>query len=111
QEMSRGAYGVLGATVPLVGGGAGGDLRMVTSRQFHDGRVRHEAVVAATIGSDDPIGVGIRHGWRRRGDAMMVTGSTGNLVHTLDDRPALDVYLDRHDAPAGIETDPARFAE
>src|SRR5215216_5355162 len=35
QEMIRGAYGVLGATVPLVGGGAGDNMRMVTSRQFY----------------------------------------------------------------------------
>lgn len=40
----------------------------------------------------------------------MVTASCGNDVHTLDDQPALDVYLDRHRAPAGIETRPTEFA-
>src|SRR6266545_1748840 len=38
-------------------------------------------------------------------------GSAGNDVHTLDDRPALDVYLERHRAPAGIEEDAAAFVE
>jgi hypothetical protein len=111
QEMIRGAYGVLGATVPLVGGGAGDNLRMVTSRQFHDGKILQNAVVAACIGSDSPIGLAVRHGWHRQGDAMIVTASGGNCLHQLDDRPALDIYLDRHDAPAGIETDPTGFAE
>jgi len=62
-----------------------------------------------SIGTDGPIGLSIRHGWHRQGDAMVVTSSTGNSVHTLDDRPALDVYLDRHGAPAGIDHDPAAF--
>jgi hypothetical protein len=111
QEMVRGAYGVLGATIPLVGGGAGDDMRMETSYQFHDGRILQEAVVAAAIGSDSPIGLAVRHGWQRSGDAMVVTGCAGNDVHTFDDRPALDVYLQRHGAPPGIEADPGAFAE
>jgi hypothetical protein len=111
QEMIRGAYGVLGATVPIVGGGAGDDLRMMTSRQFHGAEIMQDAVVAATIGTRGPIGVSLRHGWQRCGDTMVVTASAGNDVHTLDDRPALDVYLDRHCAPDGIADDPAAFAE
>ena len=111
QEMIRGAYGVLGATVPLIGGGAGDNMRMETSRQFHGTRIMQDAVVAATIGSDEPIGLSLRHGWHRSGDAMVVTGSAGNDVHTFDDRPALDVYLQRHGAPPGIEHDAAAFTE
>jgi hypothetical protein len=111
QEMIRGAYGVLGATVPLVGGGAGDNMRMVTSRQFYGGKILQDAVVAACVGTDDPFSVAVRHGWHCQGEAMMVTASAGNEVHTFDDRPALDVYLDRHRAPAGIEDDPAAFAE
>ncbi|TML27874.1 MAG: hypothetical protein E6G35_09070 [Actinobacteria bacterium] len=80
-----------------------------TSRQFHGQRILQDSVVAVSIGTEGPIGLSIRHGWHLRGDAMVVTGSTGNSVHTLDDRPALDVYLDRHAAPAGIEHDPAAF--
>src|SRR5262249_3787894 len=35
--------------------------------------------------------------------------STTNRVLTLDDEPALDVYLDRLQAPAEARTDPAAF--
>jgi hypothetical protein len=111
QEMVRGAYGLLGATVPLVGGGAGDNMRMETSYQLHNGQILQEAVVAAVIGSDEPIGLSVRHGWRRSGDGMVVTGSAGNDVHTFDDRPALDEYLHRHRAPHGIEDNAAAFAE
>jgi hypothetical protein len=111
QEMIRGAYSVLGATVPLVGGGAGDNMRMVTSRQFYGGKILQDGVVAAHIGTQGPIGLAIRHGWHCEGTAMVVTASAGNEVHEFDDRPALDVYLERHQAPAGVDTDPHAFAE
>jgi hypothetical protein len=110
QELIRGVYGVLGATVRLVGGGAGDNLGMVASRQFVGERILSGAVVAVSIGTDGPVGLSVRHGWHRHGGAMVVTGSAGLTVHTLDDRPALDVYLERHLAPRGVEHDPAAFA-
>ena len=95
QEIIRGAYGVLGAGVPLVGGCAGDDLKMTRTFQLYGDQVLTDAVVAAGIASSAPIGIGVRHGWRRVGEPMLVTLGGGNRVYTLDDRPALDVYLDR----------------
>ena len=95
QEILRGAYGVLGAGVPLVGGCAGDDLKMTRTFQIHDDGVLSDSVVGAGIASDAPLGIGVRHGWRAVGEPMLVTHSGGNRVYTLDDRPALDVYLER----------------
>ncbi len=93
QEVVRGAHGVLGAAVPLVGGCAGDDLKMSRTFQLYDDRVLSDSVVAAGIASNAPLGIGVRHGWRRVGEPMLVTSSRSNRVHTLDDRPALDAYL------------------
>jgi hypothetical protein len=109
QEIVRGAYGVLGAAVPLVGGCAGDDLKMSTTFQLHGERVLRNAVVGAAIASDAPLGIGVRHGWRRVGEPMVVTRSHDNRVYLLDDEPALDVYLNRLDAPAQARSDPAAF--
>ena len=95
QEVLRGAYGVLGAGVPLVGGCAGDDLKMSRTLQLHGDRILKDSVVAAGIASSGPLGIGVRHGWRRVGEPMLVTASDGNRIYTLDDRPALDVYLER----------------
>ncbi len=51
-----------------------------------------DAIVGAAIGSDTPIGIGVRHGWRTVAEPMLVTSSANNRIFTLDDRPALDVY-------------------
>jgi hypothetical protein len=109
QEIVRGAYGVAGAGVPLVGGCAGDDLRMHATHQFFDDQVLQDAVVAAAIGSDAPIGVGVRHGWDPVGAPMLVTGAGGNRVRTLDDQPALDLYLDQLGAPAEARGDAEAF--
>lgn len=108
EEVVRGAYSVVGAQVPLVGGCAGDDLEMAATRQFHGTDMLTASVVGAAIGSDAPFGIGVHHGWRPVGAPMLVTASDGNRVLTLDDEPALDVYLRglaapeeaRHDGPA-----------
>jgi hypothetical protein len=42
---------------------------------------------------------------------MLVTASEGNRVLELDDRPALDVYLERLAAPASAADDAAAFTQ
>jgi hypothetical protein len=110
QEIVRGAYGVLGAGVPQVGGCAGDDLKMASTFQFHGDQVLTDAVVAAGIASDAPLGIGVRHGWRKVGEPMLVTGSAGQRVYTLDDRPALDVYLEHVSADGRLDGDQEALA-
>lgn len=111
QELVRGAYDVAGALVPLVGGCAGDDGRMRETFVISGGRIVTDAVVGVAMGSPAPFGIGIRHGWRRIGDAMLVTNSSGTRVLSFDDEPALDVYLRRLNAPEQAWTDPAAFTE
>jgi hypothetical protein len=110
QQIVRGAHGVLGAAVPLVGGCAGDDLQMTRTFQLHGDRVLSGSVVAAGIASAAPLGIGVRHGWRRVGEPMLVTASAGNRVYTLDDRPALDVYLKRLGADEPAQAGPEWLA-
>jgi hypothetical protein len=111
QEVVRGAYGVVGASMPLVGGCAGDGLRMRHTSQLHGDRVLRNAVVAAAIASDAPMGIGVRHGWRRVGEAMVVTSSESNRVLTIDDQPALDVYLRRLGAPREVAENADAFTQ
>jgi hypothetical protein len=111
QEIVRGAHGVVGAGVPLVGGCAGDGLKMQTTYQFHGEQVLTDAVVGAAIASDAPLGIGVHHGWRRVGEPMLVTRSANNRVFALDNKPALDAYLERLDPPAAARTDAATFTQ
>jgi hypothetical protein len=84
-------------------------MRMQQTHQLHGGEVLTDSVVAAALASDGPLGIGVRHGWRRVGDPVLVTSSDGNRVLELDERPALDVYLDRLAAPAEARGEAAAF--
>jgi hypothetical protein len=98
-EIVRGAYSVVGATVPLIGGCAADNVTYSGTYQFYGTdtgvEIMQDAVIGVALGSDAPMGVGISHGWRKSGDAMVVTNSNEGVVYELDCEPALDVYLRR----------------
>ncbi|GAA1401057.1 FIST signal transduction protein [Catellatospora coxensis] len=111
ESIVRGCYRALGAGVPLFGGAAADGWRMSGAYLFKDGRVLTDAVIGVAIASEAPLAVAVKHGWRTVGQPMIVTRSVDGRVYTLDDRPALDVYLERLDAPPEAYTDPAAFTE
>ncbi|MEB3166638.1 MAG: FIST N-terminal domain-containing protein [Cyanobacteriota bacterium] len=110
-DVVRGAYDIANIDVPLVGGCAGDYLAMRQTRQLHGQRAMSGAVVAAAITSDRPLGVGVSHGWTPVSEPMLVTQSRGTLLSSLDDRPALDVYLEFFQPPVETRNDPAAFAD
>ena len=110
-EVVRGAYDAANIDVPLVGGCAGDYLAMRQTRQLHGRRVMSGAVVAAAISSDRPLGVGVSHGWTPASDPMLVTESRNTLLSSLDDQPALDVYLNFFNPPQQVRDDPQAFAD
>lgn len=110
-EVVRGAYDVANIDVPLVGGCAGDNLAMHQTRQLHGQQVFSGAVVAAAISSERPLGVGVSHGWTPLSEPMLVTESRGTLLSKLDDRPALDVYLEFFNPSEAVCGDPQAFAD
>jgi len=109
EEILSGAYDVVGASMPLVGGAACPDLTTPDTFQFLDDQVLVDAVVGATIASDSALGIGLQHGWHKVGTPMIVTSSANGQVRTLDDQPALEAFLRRLDAPAEAYSDPVAF--
>jgi hypothetical protein len=109
EDVLAGAYRVVGASVPMVGGGSGGDK--VTRRSFHlhGDQVVNDSVTGAVIASDGPLGIGVRHGWSKVGEPMLVTSGRNGDVLTLNDQPALKAYLGRLGAPDVAYTDPVAF--
>jgi hypothetical protein len=53
--------------VPLFGAAAADGRRNQRTYQVHGADVQYNGIVAAAVASDGPIGVGVRHGWRRAG--------------------------------------------
>lgn len=110
-DVVRGAYDAATIDVPLVGGCAGDYLAMRQTLQLHGTAVMSGAVVAAAISSERPLGVGVSHGWIPSSEPMLVTESRNTVLSSLDDKPALDVYLNFFDPPQPVRDDPQAFAD
>ncbi|MFO0614643.1 MAG: FIST N-terminal domain-containing protein [Polyangiaceae bacterium] len=92
-EMLAGIHGVLAPSVAVTGGLAGDGGRFRRTWVLAGGKLRSFVVVAVGL-YGDAIGVshGSRGGWDAFGPERIVTRSEGNVLHTLDDEPALALY-------------------
>jgi hypothetical protein len=72
-------------------GGGAGSLTSTTTRCIicNSGLLRDAAVVLRITGH---CGVGVSHGWRATSPILRATSTSGNTVHELNFRPALEVY-------------------
>jgi hypothetical protein len=92
QELVVGIHKVTGAAVPVVGGAAGDDRRLMETFVLHNDSVLANAATAVWIGSDQPVPVAVGHGWHAIGLPMLVTKVDGQIVHEIAGRPARDVF-------------------
>jgi hypothetical protein len=102
-DIVRGAYSVAGAGVPLVGGMGGLPRHGEPPALIFGGAILQDAVIGVAIGSDAPLGIGVRHGWRPIGDPLLVTRAAPGRVLELDGRPAAEVYRERLGGKQPIE--------
>ena len=80
--------------VTIFGGKAGDDLLLEAPFVFTNDKSKENALVALIIDEDKIDVRGIATcGWKPIGTAKTVTKSEGNVVYTIDDKPALDMLL------------------
>ncbi len=86
-------YDRLGAAPAFLGGGAGSLARPGEACVFSNSGVLRDAAVV--VGLPERLGVGARHGWRQHSGPYLVSEARGHEIHTLDYRPAAQVYLEQ----------------
>jgi len=83
-----------GREVTIFGGKAGDDLELKSTFVFTNGKSKDCAIVALIIDEDKIDVRGIATcGWQAIGTTKTVTKSDGNIVYTIDDKPALDTLM------------------
>ena len=95
-EVVRGAQQEAGAGIRWAGGGAGNTVPFVKSAQFVQGQAYEDQVVVIAFDAQEPLGVGIQHGWSPYGPPSQVTKARGSTAVELDYERAFEVY--RHTA-------------
>lgn len=90
----NGASGRADREVTVFGGKAGDDLALESTFVFTNGKSNSCAIVALIIDEDKIDVKGIATcGWQAIGTTKTVTKSEGNIVYTIDDKPALDMLM------------------
>ena len=80
--------------VTIFGGKAGDDLALEATYVFTNGKSNNCALVALLIDESKIDVNGIATcGWQAIGTSKTVTKSEGNIVYTIDDKPALDMLM------------------
>lgn len=80
--------------VSVFGGMAGDDLIAEKPLVFTNGKSKDNAIIALIIDEDKIDVSGIATcGWKAIGTTKTVTKSEGNIVYTIDDKPALDMLM------------------
>ena len=81
-------------TIPLYGGLAGDDLTMKASYVFSNNYESSNGLIALVIDNDTVNVKGLAtSGWDNIGVEKTITKSEGNIVYTIDDEPAVDVFV------------------
>ncbi|MGA2402822.1 MAG: FIST C-terminal domain-containing protein [Syntrophobacteraceae bacterium] len=100
-------FNVFGLQMNYIGGGAG-SLGMVPKPCLFTGQgMVADGAVLALLGLGS--GVGVSHGWTHLSGPYRVTSSDLNVIHTLDWRPALDVYREIVEVHSGKSFDESNF--
>ncbi|MBC7829513.1 MAG: FIST C-terminal domain-containing protein [Chitinophagaceae bacterium] len=94
EEIIKGIEEGFGAEVTIFGGMAGDDLLLREPLVFTYGKKSVTGLVAIIIDENKIDIKGIATcGWKPIGITKTVTKSSGNIVYTIDDKPALDLVI------------------
>jgi hypothetical protein len=94
EEIIRGIEDGVGEGATIFGGMAGDDLTLTGPAVFTIGKISITGLVALIIDEDKIEISGVATcGWKPIGITKTITKSTGNIVYTVDDKPALDLVM------------------
>ncbi len=94
EEIIKGIEEGFGGEATVFGGMAGDDLMLTNPFVFTQGKESTTGLVAIIVDEDKIDIKGIATcGWKPIGITKTVTKSSGNIVYTIDDKPALDLVI------------------
>lgn len=83
-------YDILGSDYQYIGGGAGSLSFRQKPCLFSNDGLRQDCAQITKI--NEPIDLGIKHGWQPFAGPFFITGANHTAIQTLDYRPAFEVY-------------------
>lgn len=91
-ELTLGIQERLGASFPLIGALASDNLSFKKTYLYCDTQALNDAVSGILWGGRLHFGFGVQHGWKPLGKPRYVTRSSANILHEIDNAPAVSIY-------------------
>lgn len=92
EDILAGIEEVVGKDVPIVGGSAADDEINGNWNEFMTGKVLQNGLVLTVMYPTTRVGVAFSSGYFATSRSGLVTDATKRTVHTIDNRPAAEVY-------------------
>ncbi len=95
QEFSRCIDGMsqsLGANFPIIGAGSSDDFHFKKTYQYYNNTVLNAGACGAICGGRLQVGMSCRHGWRPLGKPRSIDEIEGNVIKSIDHKPATNIY-------------------
>ena len=94
EKLVSGIVKLVGEKVPVYGGMAGDDMRLSGTFVFTNDGVINHGLIALVLNQDKITMQGMAiSGWQPLGPYRTVTRSEDGWLYTIDDHPALDMYM------------------
>ncbi len=101
-----------GPGITMFGGMAGDDITFTGTYVFTNNQETDKGLVALVLNEEKISLTGVAiSGWKPMGVVRTVTSSDGNFVYSIDNQPALDIYLRFLGKEASTADDQVKFFE
>lgn len=88
---------IKGMRCPILGGLSADHREFGQMVEFFGGEVVTDSLPILFLEGDFDVSWGIGSGWNPTGNEMTITSSDGNIVRTIDGKPAMEVYRETYD--------------
>ncbi len=95
QELSNFISGItqsFNGVFPIVGAGSSDDFHFKKTYQYYNDSILTSGACAILFGGRLQVASSCRHGWRPLGKPRVINESEGNLIKSIDNKPAAQIY-------------------
>ncbi len=94
-QFLLGSQEVIGHTCPILGAFSCDDFKFKKNYQFYQKQILSLSAVGFLLGSPNAIVTSSnKHGFIPLGKPRTITSSAGPIIHTIDNKPAIEIYVD-----------------
>jgi len=88
----RGVKEALGSVFPVLGAISSDDFKYKNLSQFFHDQILHNSAVGLLLGGGSHLSLGCKHSFKPLGRPRTITKVDGPVLHTIDNKPAIEIY-------------------